>query len=202
MNARERPDRMDGKVFMLSILQYYYMKSNPIKLPKYMQDDEIKAMMERCSNRRDRLIIKLMMTCGMRVSEVIGITPEDIDIRNRTVRVHGKGSKDRTAYPSHNLLLDLHDFIADNGIQRQSKIFPITRQTVFKIIKRLSNGRSPHKLRHTFAVNYLESGGDLRTLQRILGHSDLKTTSIYLDILDTTVQEASDKFNKFFEGKF
>jgi site-specific recombinase XerD len=104
-------------------------------------------------------------------------------------------------YPSRDLLFDLHDYISDKGIRQQNKIFDISRQRAYQIIKKLS-GRSPHKLRHTFAVNYLESGGDLRTLQKILGHSSLKVTSIYLDIMDTTVQQASDRFTKYFNEKF
>jgi site-specific recombinase XerD len=171
------------------------------RLPKYLKDEEIANLLQECHNRRDRLIIKLMLLCGLRVSEVLNITPDDIDARNRTIRIHGKGSKDRMIYPSRDLLFDLHDYISDKGIRQQNKIFNISRQRAYQIIKKLS-GRSPHKLRHTFAVNYLESGGDLRTLQKILGHSSLKVTSIYLDIMDTTVQQASDKFTKFFNEKF
>lgn len=173
----------------------------PKRLPKYLNDEEVKNLLDKCKGRRDRLIIELMLLTGTRVSEVLGITPEDIDIRNRTIRIHGKGSRDRIVYPPRNLLRDIGDFVADYGIGRQNKIFTLTRQRVFAVVKELS-GRSPHKLRHTFAVNYLESGGDLRTLQKILGHSSLKTTSIYLDLLDSTVQDASEKYSRFFYQKF
>jgi site-specific recombinase XerD len=173
------------------------------RLPKYLKDEEVKNLLDRCEGRRDRLIIELILLTGLRVSEVLGITPDDIDFRNRTIRIHGKGSRDRTVYPPRELLYDLHDYIADKSIsaERQNKIFTLTRQRIFQTIKDLS-GRSPHKLRHTFAVNYLESGGDLRTLQKILGHSSLKTTSIYLDLLDSTVQDASEKYSRFFYQKF
>ena len=171
------------------------------RLPKYLNDDEVKNLLDRCKGRRDRLIIELMLLTGTRVSEVLGITPEDIDFRNRTIRIHGKGARDRVVYPPRNILHDIGDFIADLDIERQNRIFKLTRQRVFAIIKDIS-GRSPHKLRHTFAVNYLESGGDLRTLQKILGHSSLKTTSIYLDLLDSTVQDASETYSRFFYQKF
>ena len=171
------------------------------RLPKYLNDDEVKAIMEHCEGRRDRIIIELILLTGLRVSECLGITPDDIDFRNRTIRIHGKGSKDRMVYPPRELLYDLRDYIADEDVELQNRIFVITRQRVFQTIKELS-GRSPHKLRHTFAVNYLESGGDLRTLQKILGHSSLKTTSIYLDLLDSTVQDASEKYSRFFYQKF
>ena len=178
------------------------MKSKTVKrLPKYLKDEEVKNLLDSCRSRRDRIIIELILLTGLRVSEVLGITPDDIDFRNRTIRIHGKGSRDRTVYPPRELLYDLRDYIADKSIERQNRIFPLTRQRVFEIIKDLS-GRSPHKLRHTFAVNYLESGGDLRTLQKILGHSSLKTTSIYLDLLDSTVQDASEKYSRFFYQKF
>ena len=178
------------------------MKSKTVKrLPKYLKDEEVKNLLDRCEGRRDRIIIELILLTGLRVSEVLGITPDDIDFRNRTIRIHGKGSRDRTVYPPRELLYDLRDYIADKSIERQNRIFALTRQRVFEIIKDLS-GRSPHKLRHTFAVNYLESGGDLRTLQKILGHSSLKTTSIYLDLLDSTVQDASERYSRFFYQKF
>ncbi|VUT25993.1 MAG: putative tyrosine recombinase XerC-like protein [Candidatus Methanolliviera sp. GoM_asphalt] len=182
------------------------MKSKVKRLPKYLKDEEVKNLLDRCEGRRDRLIIELILLTGLRVSEVLGITPDDIDFRNRTIRIHGKGSRDRTVYPPRELLYDLRDYIADKVAQtkfgmRQNKIFKLTRQRVFQTIKELS-GRSPHKLRHTFAVNYLESGGDLRTLQKILGHSSLKTTSIYLDLLDSTVQDASERYSRFFYQKF
>ena len=173
----------------------------PKRLPKYLNDEDVKALLDKCKGRRDRIVIELMLLTGIRVSEVLGITPDDIDFRNRTIRIHGKGSRDRTVYPPRELLYDLRDYIADKGIERQNRIFPVTRQRVFAIIKNIS-GRSPHKLRHTFSVNYLESGGDLRTLQKILGHSSLKTTSIYLDLLDSTVQDASEKYSRFFYQKF
>ena len=178
------------------------MKSKTIKrLPKYLKDEEVKNLLDRCKGRRDRIIIELILLTGLRVSEVLEITSDSIDFRNRTIRIHGKGSRDRTVYPPRELLYDLRDYIADKSIERQNRIFALTRQRVFEIIKDLS-GRSPHKLRHTFAVNYLESGGDLRTLQKILGHSSLKTTSIYLDLLDSTVQDASEKYSRFFYQKF
>jgi site-specific recombinase XerD len=177
------------------------MKSKVKRLPKYLKDEEVKNLLERCEGRRDRIIIELILLTGLRVSEVLEITPDDIDFRNRTIRIHGKGSRDRTVYPPHELFYDLRDYIADKGIERQNRIFTLTRQRVFQTIKELS-GRSPHKLRHTFAVNYLESGGDLRTLQKILGHSSLKTTSIYLDLPDSTVQDASEKYSRFFYQKF
>jgi Site-specific recombinase XerD len=178
------------------------MKSQPVKrLPKYLKDEEVKNLLDRCEGRRDRIIIELILLTGLRVSEVLGIAPDSIDFRNRTIRIHGKGSRDRMVYPPRDLLYDLRDYIADKSIERQNRIFALTRQRVFEIIKDLS-GRSPHKLRHTFAVNYLESGGDLRTLQKILGHSSLKTTSIYLDLLDSTVQDASEKYSRFFYQKF
>jgi len=178
------------------------MKSKTVKrLPKYLKDEEVKNLLDRCKGRRDRIIIEVILLTGLRVSELLKITPDDIDFRNRTIRIHGKGSRDRMVYPPRELLYDLRDYIADESIEQQNHVFILTRQRVFQVIKDLS-GRSPHKLRHTFAVNYLESGGDLRTLQKILGHSSLKTTSIYLDLLDSTVQDASEKYSRFFYQKF
>ena len=129
------------------------MKSKTVKrLPKYLKDEEVKNLLDKCEGRRDRIIIELILLTGLRVSEVLGITPDSIDFRNRTIRIHGKGSRDRMIYPPRELLYDLRDYIADKRIERQNRIFGLTRQRVFEIVKDLS-GRSPHKLRHTFAVN-------------------------------------------------
>ena len=77
------------------------------RLPKYLKDEEVKNLLDRCEGRRDRLIIELILLTGLRVSEVLGITPDDIDFRNRTIQIHGKGSRDRTVYPPRDLLYDL-----------------------------------------------------------------------------------------------
>jgi Site-specific recombinase XerD len=125
------------------------MKSKTVKrLPKYLKDEEVKNLLDKCEGRRDRIIIELILLTGLRVSELLGVTPDDIDFRNRTIRIHGKGSIDRTIYPPRELLYDLRDYIADKSVERQNRIFRLTRQRVFQIIKDLS-GRSPHKLRHT-----------------------------------------------------
>jgi integrase len=110
------------------------MKSKVKRLPKYLKDEEVKNLLERCEGRRDRLIIELILLTGLRVSEVLGITPDDIDFRNRTIQIHGKGSRDRTVYPPRELLYDLRDYIADKGIsaERQNKIFTLTRQRIFQ----------------------------------------------------------------------
>ena len=88
------------------------------RLAKYLNDDEVKNLLDSCKGRRDRLLIELMLLTGTRVSEVLGITPEDIYFRNRTIRIHGKGSRDRVVYPPRNLLRDIGDFIGDLGIER------------------------------------------------------------------------------------
>lgn len=160
---------------------------------------------------RNKAMIELLYASGLRVSELINLEINDININNATVRTIGKGGKERIIplgdVALHYLKLYLDDY--RKGMLKGytcDKIFlnnhgkAMTRQGFFKIIKKLAKEKdikttfSPHTLRHSFATHLLEYGADLRSIQELLGHSDISTTQIYTHISNNKVR---DDYNNY-----
>ncbi len=159
---------------------------------------------------RDRAILYLLYATGLRISELTSLTPHDIDLQMGYLRVKGKGGKERIApfakiagehlqawIETHRASLDPatdHVFINHRGLA-------LTRQSVWKTLKELalvagiSTELSPHKLRHSFATHLLQSGMNLRSLQMLLGHSDLSTTQIYAHVTPEHLKSAHKKYH-------
>jgi integrase/recombinase XerD len=159
---------------------------------------------------RDRAILYLLYATGLRISELTSLTPHDIDLQMGYLRVKGKGGKERIApfatvagdhlrnwIENHRATLKPatdHVFINHRG-------FALTRQSVWKTLKELalqagiSSTLSPHKLRHSFATHLLQSGMNLRSLQMLLGHSDLSTTQIYAHVTPEHLKSAHKKYH-------
>jgi integrase/recombinase XerD len=157
---------------------------------------------------RDRALILLLYASGIRVSEAIGINLEQLDTEALWVRVIGKRSKERIVpYPplvNEALLNYLKSFRSelkptDQALFLNHRGKRISRQAVFLLLKDLarhgglSSPPSPHQLRHTFATELLQGGMDLRTLQMLLGHADLKTTEIYTHVAPGELAELVNK---------
>lgn len=145
---------------------------------------------------RDRALLELMYACGLRASEVTGMEVADLDLDERVLRARGKGAKERIVPIGSRAIEALHTYSARGrpalvGMQVQSSLFVnsrggrLTRQGLYKIVQGHARGAgltgrmTPHTLRHTFATHLLSGGCDLRSLQEMLGHSDLATTQIY-----------------------
>lgn len=154
---------------------------------------------------RNKTMLELMYATGIRVSELINIKLEDIDIDNETIKIMGKGKKERIVplgeYATKYLkiyLLDHRHFllkeIDTNYLFLNNHGKNITRQGFFKIVKALAKTQgikteiSPHTIRHSFATHLLYMGADLRTIQELLGHSDLSTTGIYTHIANKQLE--------------
>lgn len=147
--------------------------------------------------RRDRAMLELMYASGLRVSELTGLHPLDIDLQSGVVRVFGKGSKERIV-PMHARAVDVMEQylreVRPEFMPQDSHVFlnrsgrGLTRQAVWKLIRRyalearIGRDISPHTMRHTFATHLLEGGADLRTVQVLLGHSDLAATELYTHV--------------------
>jgi len=147
--------------------------------------------------RRDRAMLELMYASGLRVSELTGLHPLDIDLQSGVVRVFGKGSKERIV-PMHARAVDVMEQylreVRPEFMPQDSRVFlnrsgrGLTRQAVWKLIRRyalearIGRDISPHTMRHTFATHLLEGGADLRTVQVLLGHSDLAATELYTHV--------------------
>ena len=149
---------------------------------------------------RDRAMLELAYACGLRVSELIGIDLGDLHLQERYVRCRGKGNRERIIPVGEKAVTAVKAWL-DNGRQSllrgnisEQALFVnqrgkrLTRQGAWLILKqyvsaaRLPNDVSPHTLRHSFATHLLEGGADLRTVQELLGHADISTTQIYIQV--------------------
>ncbi len=170
----------------------------PQRLPKVVSVKEIEEMLHNNLNPFEHVIMELLYSCGLRVSELVNLKLNDIDLNSKYVRCFGKGSKERiipmgeTAkniikeyLPERDLLIKKYNLSTKNLL-----IMPngrkITRQDVYTFIhaqgKLIHKNISPHTLRHSFATHLLENGADLRVVQELLGHSDVSTTQLYTHI--------------------
>ena len=182
------------------------------KLPKRISEQEAQHILDyafhtdttyRFERFRNRALMAVMLYTGLRAQEVLNLKMGDVDLLNRVIRVNqGKGAKDRLVPISTALLGHLHDYLADrNRLGKQSERFfttlrgdrPFTYSGLRRVVDKVKQGTgidfSPHRLRHTFATLMLEGGCDLFSLQKMMGHSDIKTTTIYLSASVSMLQE-------------
>ena len=161
---------------------------------------------------RNKAMLELMYGTGLRVSEIVNLSVNDIDLTNCVVRIMGKGSKEREVplgeYSIYylKLYLDRRREMLKEG-RFCDKLFlnnhgtGMTRQGFFKNLKQLLLEKglnpdvSPHTLRHSFATHLLNNGADLRSIQEMLGHSDIATTKIYTHVSDDKILEDYKKFH-------
>ncbi len=184
----------------------------PQRLPKVITVKEVEEMLHNNLNPLQHVMMELLYSCGLRVSELVNLKVSDIDLASKYVRCFGKGSKERiipigeTAknivkeyLPQRDLLIKKYNLstkrllILDNGRL-------ITRQDVYTFIhaqgKLINKNISPHTLRHSFATHLLENGADLRIVQELLGHSDVSTTQLYTHISKKRLKEVYFSINK------
>lgn len=187
--------------------------NNPKKekeLPKFLYVNEIEELLSQMDNSiqgiRDHLIIELLYSTGIRVSELVNIKIKDIDFNNKIIKIIGKGSKERIViYGSYlenvlnNYLNNSRCFIKNYNNTDYLVINmngnKITDRSIRNIINKymkmttIQKRISPHTLRHTFATHLLDNGCDLRAVQELLGHSDLGTTQIYTHISNERLRD-------------
>ncbi|MCS7015185.1 MAG: tyrosine recombinase XerC [Gemmatales bacterium] len=158
---------------------------------------------------RDRALLEVLYSAGLRVSELVGLTLEDIDLEGGTVMVRGKGKKERLAILGPAAQRAVRDWLEERGqllarLGRQSAALflnknatPLTDRGVRHLVRKYSvqaavPGRvTPHVLRHTFATHLLDRGADIRAVQELLGHASLSTTQIYTHV---TTRRLQDKY--------
>ena len=173
-------------------------------LPKTLTESEVDALLNAPDTStplglRDRCMLELLYACGLRVSELVSLTVDQINLRQGIVRVNGKGGKERLSPMGEEALTWIVDYMKIarpellNGLDTPvmfpgRKGQPMTRQTFWHRIKHhrqvagIKADVSPHVLRHAFATHLLNHGADLRVVQLLLGHSDLSTTQIYTHV--------------------
>ena len=165
------------------------------KLPQVLDVDEATTLVEAAGDGaltlRDRAMLELFYSSGLRLSELTGLRWIDLDLQAGEVRVLGKGNKTRIVPVGRHAVTALRALGDDEGMTPESPVFrgrggaPISPRTVQLRMKTLALQQGmakhvhPHLLRHTFASHMLESSGDLRAVQELLGHADIATTQIY-----------------------
>jgi len=184
-------------------------------LPKSLSEADVEALLgapdlSEAIGQRDKAMLEVLYACGLRVTELISLTLEQINLRQGVLRVMGKGSKERLVPMGEEAIVWIERYMRDGRAEllngRPSDVlFPsqrgeqMTRQTFWHRIKHqaqvagISKSLSPHTLRHAFATHLLNHGADLRVVQMLLGHSDLSTTQIYTHVARARLQEMHAK---------
>lgn len=181
------------------------------RLVNYLSINEVYLLVNKCENLRDRLIILLLFKTGIRVSELIKISLNDIDFERYTIKIHGKGNKERLVLFDHEvkeILIDyINEFNPKHFLLINSKNKQVDRFYVYELIKNLAikakinKNVYPHILRHSFATYMLECGCDIRLLQVLLGHEDITTTTIYTHILTKHLKECYNMYHPLGKGE-
>lgn len=184
-------------------------------LPKSLSEADVEALLKAPDlsediGQRDRAMLEVLYACGLRVTELVSLTLDQINLRQGVLRVMGKGSKERLVPMGEEAVVWLERYLRDgrdgllNG-RPSDVVFPsqrgeqMTRQTFWHRIKHhaqvagIGKALSPHTLRHAFATHLLNHGADLRVVQMLLGHSDLSTTQIYTHVAKARLQELHAK---------
>ena len=161
----------------------------PKKLFKYLEKTKIDDMLERArDNKRNYLVILTLWRTGIRNSELVNLKKGDIKA-DRIIIHQGKGNKDRWVPLDRDLRTLLEYHTAD--MRLDDRVFPISTVMVRIIVHKYQGDEyvKPHTFRHSFAVHCLKSGMNIRSLQKILGHSDLATTAVYLDLVGKDIMD-------------
>lgn len=188
------------------------------KLPKYLSIEEVDNLLDIELNtpfdHRNKAILELMYSTGLRASELINLELSNIDTVNMIVHVYGKGSKERIV-PMSKIAVNYLDMYINNyrdslivkGKPKTDALFlnnhgtKMTRQGLYKIIGKIAKEKNinkeitPHVLRHSFATHMIECGADIRSVQELLGHENVVTTEIYTHLANNFIK---DNYNEYF----
>ena len=188
-------------------------------LPRYLAVEEVDRLLAQPDvatprGVRDRALIELLYATGMRVSELIGLRPADVNLDASYLTCTGKGDKQRIVPVGDEATRWVRRYLRDGrpallGKRTSARLFVnaraggrgLTRVGFWKILKGyarqagLKTSISPHMLRHSFATHLLERGADLRAIQMMLGHADLSTTQIYTHVLERRMRSIYDQFH-------
>ena len=185
----------------------------PARYPEIITKEQARRLLTAArrntwTGKRNAAMLTTFLDTGLRLSELIGLNLEDVDLRTLTIRIRsGKGDKERHVYMGRALLRTIRAWVDARGFREEGTPFYLTKdgnrldlRNVERIVERIAARTrldgiriTPHILRHTFATHYIQNGGDPFSLQRILGHSDIKTTMIYVNLAGVGLQEAHAK---------
>jgi len=192
------------KFFYVEVLKKPFaevkMPKKDSRLPTVLTKDEVTLLLGAADTEKSRLIISLLYSSGLRVSELVNLKVDDVALATRSGWVRrGKGAKDRIFMLSEQLAQDISSYL--EGRQNSyifSKEKPLTTRNIQKIIKNASKRAginkkvTPHTLRHSFATHLLEQGTDIRMIQAMLGHASLSTTQVYTHVSDEQIRKIAN----------
>jgi len=186
-------------------------------IPKYLTKKEVVDLinapdMSKSTGIRDRAVLELMYATGLRISETVGLRFENIFMADNFLRVMGKGSRERIVPFNDKAKVELNRYLNEarpkllkdkvsNVVFINKNGGPLSRQGLWKVIRGygrkvgVSGDLTPHMLRHSFATHLLEQGADLRSIQMMLGHSNISTTEIYTYVAKERVKKIYDKLH-------
>jgi integrase/recombinase XerD len=225
LSARSRARRLSAlRMFFRFLLREEKLSANPVelldspklplKLPKVLGEQEVAVLLSATDpatpwGQRDGALLEVLYATGLRVSELVGLTLKQVDLRRGVVRVRGKGNKERVVPLVAQAVEKLQLYLSQGRPKllagRESPFLflnrrggPLSRQGFWKILKQYAlkagvRDLSPHTLRHSFATHLLSRGANLRVLQLLLGHADLATTQIYTHLDASRLREVHKK---------
>lgn len=198
------------------------LASTKRKQVTFLSSDEVLRLIEQPDTateigRRDRAILELLFSSGLRISELVGLDRDHINLKRREFTVRGKGQKDRPVFISDESAESLEYYLSkrtDNAqplfihysgsqnLTNSGAYLRLTARSVQRMIKKyallagITKKVTPHTLRHSFATDLLSNGADLRSVQGMLGHSNISTTQIYTHVTDPHLKKVHQKFHR------
>jgi integrase/recombinase XerD len=201
------------KFFFLEVLKKEFanipLPKKEKRLPEVLTKEEVRNLIESTDTVKSRLMVSLLYSTGLRVSEIVNLKVEDLNLKEKTGWVRkGKGSKDRLFVLSGDLSQEIDEYLRTRGKENVyvfSKTKPLTTRNIQKIIKGtkdragINKKVTPHTLRHSFATHLLEQGIDIRIIQAMLGHSSLSTTQVYTHVSSEQLMKVKNPLDVLFE---
>lgn len=199
-----------------NLMSSFTLPKRDKKLPIVLSQEEMIEILDGiivCDaiSSRNRCMVELLYATGMRISELLNLTLKDLNIKMGFIKVIGKGNKERMipigSYVGEILEQYINDYRAEFNIKNDSLLFfnkhgqRLSREEFYSILQTIVNSTSitkkvsPHTFRHTFATHLLENGADLRSIQELLGHSDISTTTIYTRISNQKIRSEYQQFH-------
>ncbi len=181
-----------------------HVPKQPRQMPKFLTLDEVDRLLGGAYGLRDRAILELLYSSGLRVAELVGLNRTDLDLANRLVRVWGKGGKERLVPLGKKAAAALDQYLAESPVESEAIFLNragkrVVVRTVERVLEKagiamgFAQPLTPHVLRHTFATHLMNAGADLRVVQELLGHRNLSTTQRYTHLDLKQLSEVYDR---------